>query len=309
MRSYNFCKHTWYAAKHFLLIAVLCLPFDSHAIDSDPGKADSSEISISSSGDGYALFAQQAKLSDILHELGAAADFELKLFETLDEEKADWKYEAMDLIQLLDNLLRDYNTLMLYEETQDKAQGNTGRKLKELWLIASDDSNTPAPPVTRNIEIELEQPEPATNKQQALTAEQQYEIKHIDNLEGLSGEDVIESLKQTLLTEQDPVIRKRAVSALGKIGGTQVLDALESGLADNSGEVRSELARSFARIQDQRSVLALGQMSVGDQDVKVRQQAIRGLAQQENPAARAFIEAALSDESKSVQEAARDYLH
>ena len=101
----------------------------------------------------------------------------------------------MVLIQLLNNLLRDFNTVMLYEEMQNDARGNTNRKLKELWLIASKNNPGSAEPESINIEIQVEKTEPTTKKQQPLTAEQQFEITHIDKLEGLTGDDVIETLK------------------------------------------------------------------------------------------------------------------
>lgn len=298
-----------FAVTHLLVIAVLCFPFDTYADDSNLKNAGiAAEISIRLTGEGYTLSAQRAELADVLYELGKTADFKLKLFTNLSDKKSDWNYESMVLIQLLNNLLRDFNTVMLYEEMQNDARGNTNRKLKELWLIASKNNPGSAEPASINIEIQVEKTEPTTKKQQPLTAEQQFEITHIDKLEGLTGDDVIETLKQTLSTEQDPVIRIRAVTALGQIGGTEVLDALESGLGDYVGEVRIELAKSFAGIQNQRSILALGQMSVGDDDIKVRQQALRALARQDGPSARAFIEAALNDEAKSVQKVARELL-
>ena len=308
-------RHCWLqkratlVAKHFLVMAVLGFSFDAYVDASNLTEGNNaSDISIRVTGERYSLFAKREYLSDILRELGKAADFKLKLFENLSIEKSDWKFDSMPLTQLLNNLLRDYNTVMLYEETQNTLQENSNRKLKELWLLSKENYTAPTESSTNNIEIQLEQPETLPSKHQILTAEQQFEITHIDNLEGLTSGDVIETLKQTLLTEQDSVIRKRAVVALGAIGGTRVLDALESGLGDDSGDVRTELARSFAGINHQRSMLALGQMSVGDHDVKVRQQAIRALAQHGSPAAHAFIEAALKDKEDSVKKLAREIL-
>ena len=302
-------KRVALVATHFLIITVLCFSSETHVDASgySAGK-NTNEISISSTGDNYSLLAKQAKLSDVLQELGESADFKFKLFENSSIEKSDWNIDSMPLNQLLNNLLRGYNTVMLYEETQNVIQDNSKLKLKELWLLEKENNSTPAEPSTINVEIQLEQSKTLPSKHQKLTTEQQFEISHIDNLEGLTSDDVIETLKQTLLTEQDPVIRKRAVVALGDIGGTRVLDALESGLGDNSGDVRTELAKSLASIKHQRSMLAVGQMSVGDHDIMVRQQAIRALAQQESPAARAFIEAALKDKEDSVKKVAREML-
>ena len=318
----NLCSHKAFARKNctlrayvapvtasFLLITSLCYSYYSYAdVSNITEDNNSSVISISSTDERYSLVAEQAKLSDVLLELGKAADFKLKVFEQLSIEQQNWDYNSMPLSQLLTNLLRGYSTVMLYEEAHDKTLENNTRKLKELWLIASDDNSGVGEQSINNIEIKLEPPATRPIDYQNLTPQQQYEIAHIDNLEGLTGDDVIESLKLTLVTENDPVIRKRAVVALSDIGGTHVLDALESGLSDSSGEVRTQLAKSFAEINHQRSMLALGQLLMGDHDVKVRQEAVRALYQQNGPAARSFIEAALNDKDDSVKKVAGEIL-
>lgn len=110
---------------------------DTHpASDGNSTDNNASKISISSTGDNYSLSAKQAKLPDVLQELGEAADFEFKLFENSIVEtstiKTDWNFDAVPLNQLLNNLIRGYNTIMLYEDTKNVIQDNNNRKLKEL---------------------------------------------------------------------------------------------------------------------------------------------------------------------------------
>jgi hypothetical protein len=261
---------------------------------------DSSVINISSAGGRYTLLVEKKNLSDVLLKLKEIADFKLKIFDDVEDEQVRLDIKSMPLNQLLTNLLRGYNTVMLYEESKNNELDSDGRKLKELWLIGSDNGARTDHDII-NIEIDLNEPE-------NLTLEQQYELTHIDNLEGMISDDVIETLQQTLLTEKDPVIRKRAVVALSDIGGTHVLDALESGMGDNSGEVRAEIARSLAGIKNQKSMLLLGQMLMGDGNVEVRQEAVRALRQQDSPAARSFVEAALQDNAASVNKVAKEIL-
>lgn len=293
------------AVNSLLLVILIPFSFSSYA---DVGHAseynESSIIDISFSEECYSLTAEQAQLVDILHELGKAADFKLKTFEELSHEQKSWKFHAMPLPQLLDNLLRGYSTVMLYEEKLDGPGDSNNRKLKELWLMTREDDTDLDEQSTINIEIKLDQEDAPLTRYRNLTAEQQYEITYIDNLEGLTSDDVIETLKQTLTDGKTPVIRKRAVTALSDIGGIRVLDALESGMGDSSGEVRTELAKTFAGIKHQRSMLLLGQMLVGGHDTEVRQQAIRALYQQNSPAARVFVEAALKDKDGSVKKVA-----
>jgi len=300
--------------KGFLFTIFLCFAFHGYAGASDVAENhNSNKIAVSSTGDVYSLVAEQAKLTDVLLELGKAAGFTFKAFEPLCIEQKSWNYASMPLIQLLNNLLRDYSTVMLYEEMQEKVSENKNRKLKELWLLTIKDNAGVEDQSIYNIEIQLEQADAVQNKSPgklpALISEQQFEIAYIDNLEGLTSDDVIETLKLTLMTNKDPLVRQRAVAALSDIGGNRVLDALESGLGDSSAAVRVELAKSFAGISNQRSILALGQMLMGDKNTKVRKQALHALSTHDSPAAHAFAEAALNDKDDSVKETARKLLY
>jgi len=307
----NRVLHTFKALStgSLLLIAYILLPTHARAGDSiTTNSSDFSAINISTTHELYSLTANQATLSDVLHELGKTADFKLKTFEEMSNVQQDWNFHSMPLSRLLTNLLRGYSTVMLYEETQAVPKLSGKLKLKELWLITQEENADLDEPSTIKIEIQLEQAETLTDKQQQLTAEQQYEITSIDNLEGMTGDDVIATLEQTLVTDKDPLIRKRAVLALSDIGGTRVLDALESGMGDRSGDVRTELAKSFGGIKHQRSMLALGQLLMGDHDASVRQEAVRSLYKQNSPAAHTFIEAALKDKDGDVKKAASEIL-
>ena len=297
------------AANSLLYVIFITCSFGVYAASGhDTQHNEAGVIDIRFSEEGCSLTAEQALLVDILHELGKAAGFKLITFEELGHEQQDWEFQPMPLTHLLDNLLRGYGTVMLYEKAMDGQGDNNKRRLKELWLIAREGGAGPDGQSNIDIDITLEQEDTPLTGNQNLTPEQQYEISYIENLEGLTGDDVIETLKQTLVDGKDLVVRKRAVTALGDIGGIRVLDALESGMGDRSGEVRTELAKTFAGIKHQRSMLLLGQMIVGDHDAGVRRQAVRSLYQQKSPAARAFVEAALKDKDDSVRKVADEVL-
>ena len=269
---------------------------------------ESSTINISQSDKGYSLTAQQASLPDILHKLGETAHFKLKLFEEPDDTPHDWNFQAMPLPRLLDNLTRGYSTVLLYEEQHKHNTVSNDRIIKEMWLIAREDNADHNAAANINIDIQPERKDAALNEPRELTAEQQYEISFIDNLEGMHSGDIIDTLQQTITTESDPLVRQRAVAALGEIGGIGVLDALESGMADKSAEVRTQLASTLSGIKHQRSMLLLGQMLMGDHDSKVRQQAVRALYQQKTPAARSFVETAAKDKDPVVKKIAAEIL-
>jgi HEAT repeat protein len=289
-----------------LLSVVLSLTTLSHAGSSlAPGDDDiSNTIRINTDGRRYSLTANQAALSDVLHELGKAAGFKVKPLGSIDRSPQDWSLDTMPLPRLLDHLLRGYSTVMLYGASKDHTEESDDQVLKEVWLLAEEEDRDPVHDSLVNIAIKLETTEVTASEAPTLTPEQAYEISYIENLEGMTGDDVIDILQQTLLMEDDPLVRKRAVTALGDIGGTRVLDALESGMGDSSAEVRSELAKSLSGIQDQRSMLLLGQLLMGDRIPVVRRQAVLALSSQKTIAARTFIEAGLQDEDDGVKKAA-----
>ena len=292
-----------------LLVVYTLYSNNLHAETGDLVKQDESAIiDISYSAEGYSLSARQVTLGTVLQQLSESAKFKLKIFNDIDDRLQSWRFQPMPLARLLENLTRGFSTVMLYEEKPASASNNTDRKIKEMWLIAHDDSHGSGENTNVSIEILPEQNDGRTSEYQNLTAEQQYEISFIDNLEGMTGSDIVDTLKQTLNNEDDPLIRKRAVTALGDIGGIGILDALETGMGDTSSAVRTELAKTIARIKDQRSMLLLGQLLMGDHNSQVRQQAVRGLYQQNTRAARSFIETALTDKDPAVKKIADEIL-
>jgi hypothetical protein len=288
------------------LLLVVSTPYSSklHADTGDIIKQDESAIiDIRHSAEGYSLIARQATLGTILQRLSESAEFKLKIFDVISNEQQNWLFQPMPLTRLLENLTRGYSTVMLYEE-KPADSSSKDRKINEMWLLSRDDNHGSGENTNVSIEITPKQNSARLSDYQNLTAEQHYEISFIDNLKGMTGSDIVDTLQQTLADEDDPLVRKRAVTALGDIGGIGVLDALETSMGDSSSEVRTALAKTLAGIKDQRSMLLLGQILMGDTNSRVRQQAVSGLYQQNTPAARSFVEAAARDRDPAVKKVA-----
>lgn len=253
----------------------------------------------------YSLSVKQARLTDILSHLEQKTGIEIKAYTPIAGNYQDYSYQALPLDQILKNLLRDYSTVMVYEDEKTAIETSAGHRLKKLWILGADDSSSM--PLHSAGDRE-DQGSLGRDNHDYLSQTQYRELAHIENLQGMTSDDVIETLKETLILNQDPVIRKKAVSALADIGGVRVLDALEAGLGDRSGEVRVELARSFAPIAHQRSLLALSQLLLGDMDSSVRIEAVRSLYKFNKPPARVLVESALNDINLGVKIVARTVL-
>jgi HEAT repeat protein len=77
-----------------------------------------------------------------------------------------------------------------------------------------------------------------------------------------------------------------------------------AGLGDSDTTVRKKVVQTFAKINDERIPLWLGQVLMGDPDSEVRLEAVQAVARKEGDIAGIFLQAATGDSSSAVSEAA-----
>ncbi len=259
-------------------------------------KVTTQEISVQTNNGLCTLHAEHASLSQVLLSIGKELGFEVRIHGDISNSQQSWSYQAMPLADMVRNLVRDYSSVIIYQKS---ASPNSTNELSEIWIyadnVSSRQSSTP---------VEIQVQHSLSEEVDFIDARRRTQVAQIDRLEGLHQQDVIDSLADIVRHEPDPIVRLRAVSALRDIGSGDVLSALEAGMSDASPEVRIEVAHAFGEAQDQRAILLLGQLLMGDKTSSVREAAVQSLLSYSSPAAHAFVEAAKQDRDEDVRKAA-----
>jgi hypothetical protein len=179
--------------------------------------------------------------------------------------------------------------------------------LSEVWIYvrSAGDQKVTGAEVT-------EQPGVATSEnwvdQALLRPEPGTRLDAVRELARQPEEATVGVLGQIVSWDEDPIVRREAAAALGRIGGAEAAAALTPALSDQEPAVRMQAVRAVGRIGDDGGAQALGAVSIGDPDPLVRRLAVRALGAQEIAESRSALEAATSDPNESVRREAASAL-
>lgn len=110
------------------------------------------------------------------------------------------------------------------------------------------------------------------------------------------------ALFESGLQDQSPEVRIAAAEALGKLGGPRAAADLAAALgAETNSGVRASIAFWLGTFKDAASAAALGQALAADPDPNVRVQAAQSLKQHGTRAARQALKAAKGDKDERVR--------
>ncbi len=114
-----------------------------------------------------------------------------------------------------------------------------------------------------------------------------------------------EMLVELLQEHPEPVIRRAAAAALGRLDDSRAVEPLATALlTDEDSEVRQESAKALRRLRDPEAVSPLIQSLLQDDDLSVRAEAAAALgALEDERAGQALLETLQSDTSALVREA------
>jgi len=118
----------------------------------------------------------------------------------------------------------------------------------------------------------------------------------IEELAGVGDAHAVQTLGLILTDDPYPEARARAASALGRIGGEKVVDALVAGLRDVETTIREAVVVRLGAIGGERAVLGLGQVVSSEQDPLVRMRALEQLIHRRGDGARTFLESAAKED-------------
>jgi hypothetical protein len=150
-----------------------------------------------------------------------------------------------------------------------------------------------------------EQPDVATSEnwvdQALLRPEPGSRLDAVRELARQPEEATVGVLGQIVSGDEDPIVRREAAAALGRVGGAEAAAALTPALSDEEPAVRMQAVRAVGRIGNDEGAQALGAVSSGDPDPLVRRLAVRALGAQGIEEARSALEAATLDPNESVR--------
>ena len=227
---------------------------------------------------------RDADLEDALSRIAERAGFELRTSGPLGRVTA--AFTASSVEEGLRRLVQDHELMLVYRASEG---GRGGGDLAEVRVFAATSSGA-----TRGAGA-------ASNASPAAT------LAEISRLSMTPGDPAAASrLAEIFRSAPESVVRARAVTALGRVGGAGAAPTLGSALGDAAPDVRVQAVYAVARVDGARSLAALRSLLQRDPDASVRRAAARMLATLPDAAATAALQSASADSDASVrQEAAR----
>ena len=270
------------------------------------------------------LQVRDAPLDDVLRVIADQAGFRLKLKGDV-SAPVTWHFAGVPLEEGLRRLAGRYGVVLNYA-TGDDGPGDP--ELAEVIVLGTPNGRVatyvpkvPLAPLERVYEG-LE------------TRDRLSRLKLVRTMASPEDDPAIADLVTILADEDDTVVRRMAVIALGKIGGEAALDvlaaalddpdpvirrqavralallgeaadaALLGALKDDQAPVRVQAARALATMRSDEVVYALRDLLIDDPEPAVRLRAVLSLEQQDSALARTALGYAVDDPDTAVKEAA-----
>ena len=244
---------------------------------------------------------KNTSIVEIMLLVGEKADIEIVAYGDLSDQTGSWSFSNLPLADAIKKLLNDINAIITFSSTSDP---DAESRISKIYLLGQGS--------TRVSLMRINTVEPSLDNQlrmdQAQTGDTPERLAAIERSEGMVDELTVENLAFALKHDPNPVVRSRAVKALGQIGGSVAASALEAGLGDDDLAVRKKVVQALGKVEDERISLWLGQVIMGDPDVEVRLAALHAIALKDDDTARVFLEAAAGDSSTALSEAAQRLL-
>jgi hypothetical protein len=236
------------------------------------------------------LEAQGVPLGEVIGAVGELAGFETILVGDLDSSVTA-SFTGLPVWGALEQLLGNTNRIVVYNEAERSAD----RVVVRLWLLASSDA------VGDPIILTPEQDIFDDNLQHTNAKTRSLAVLRLGNA-GASDE-VLEALAQALRGDEDPLVRTRAANALAKLGDERAVPVLESALLDEHSTVRTAVIHALGQIGGESATIALGELLLHSTNSRERVVATWGLASQDSPVAREYLDAVANDPDKQVRAA------
>ncbi len=237
-------------------------------------------------------------LAGLLRAIGEKAGFEVIIKGDL-SGPVTWSFADVPVEEGVRRLLHDTSSVMIYARVQDGGTGSLAKVItfhQNVDLVAGHSRVARTIP-TQETGVSQETPivSPSDHREDRLAA-----VRHLANrLDASASKD----LALLLFEDEDPLIRRIAAIALGKLRLPEAKAALKAALSDEDTQVRRRAIQGLGKAWGKEAVEPLSVALAEDPDPGVRRQAALSLGRIFSGAAYQVLDAARFDTDVSVRRA------
>ncbi len=239
-----------------------------------------------------------APLGEVLEAIAKQAGFRLDRRGGLDMP-VTWSFTDIPVEEGVQRLLHDISSVMIYARVQD---GGTGPLAIVITFRRNVDWVAGHSRAARTIPTQktgVPQGTPVVS----LSDHREDRLRAVRHLANKPDASASKELALLLSEDEDPLIRRIAAIALGKIGGAQAEAVLTVALEDEDALVRGRAIQALARKWGHKAVESLGKTLMEDPDPTVRRQAALSLGRMSGEEALEALHAAQGDADYVVRRA------
>ncbi len=241
---------------------------------------------------------RDAPLADVLQAIGEQAGFRVIIKGDL-SAPVTWSFTQAPVDKALRRLLQNTSSVLIYAPSRD---GGIGPLVEVIVL------ETKADAAARTAQIARMIPAKRTGGSRktavvSLNDDREDRLRAVQRLANKPDAAATKDLALLLSEDEDPMIRRIAAIALGKIGGARAEAALTGALEDEDSLVRGRAIQALARKWGHKAVGSLGKTLMKDPDPTVRRQAALSLGRMSGEEALEALQAAQGDADYAVRRA------
>lgn len=246
--------------------------------------ADSSIEEVTIERGRLTLSVQNALLAEVLQAIGEEAGIAIEIHGDL-TERITTSFNDILLEEGLRQLLRGESFALSYAPSASDAQGSS---LIAISVLARS------------------RVEPAAKARKVSTVgDQREKLRRIRALSRQRDTNAVRELSTLALSDPSPFVRRRAVSALGRLRNQESLGPLTLALTDESSSVRIQALQGIKNLKGGDAIGDLQAMVANDPDATVRRQAVRLLSTIPNPEVPSVLKWAVADHDAAVSREAK----
>ena len=279
-------------------VLVLIGVFASGAAVSTGVNTEPSNTSIEINGESLTVEARDAPLNEVVQKIGALAGFKVIVADdSIEFPLISASFDNISVLEAVERLVGDTNRVIFYEPTMN---GVTQRVISQVWLVGSQGT------LNDDAQVEERDNDLAGNLDHAEVKLLNDAVLRLSNEAASSAEnekgEVLTKLVRVLEGAEQPIMRARAVIALGNLHDHRAVPALEAALLDEHSSVRLQSIGALGQIGGERATLALGNILLyGSADSNERVKAAQALWKQDTATARRYLRNGANDSDEQVR--------